>query len=233
MAALGEAYYEELSPILETYGVKLLCCPDNPQIDTRLRSHIDLSVFHIGENKFLLSKSAVAASFANELRKFGADILVSEKSFAPEYPNDAALCALTISGKAFHNIKLTDAVIKSAFSESLHHVRQGYAKCAVCPVTDNAAISSDPGLIKAMREQGIEVLEIAAGFISLEGFEEGFIGGAAFKTAPNTLAFTGTLDKHPDINSSMNFIFRHGVSPIYLTDRPVFDIGSLIPILEE
>ena len=233
VAALGEAYEEELSPVLERYGVKLLGCPSNQKIDARLSSHIDLSVFHIGENKFLLSNAAYDGIFATELKKLGADIIVSEKNLAPEYPNDAALCALSIGGRVFHNAELTAPEIKRLFMDRFFHVNQGYSKCVACPVTENAAICSDPGLVKAMRGQGIEVLQIEAGFIALEGFNEGFIGGAAFKIARDRLAFTGTLDGHPDKARILDFLLRHGVSPVFLTDKPIFDVGSIIPIIEE
>ncbi len=233
VAAIGEAYAAELGAAIEPYGVRLLGCPSNHQIDTRLSSHIDLSVFHIGENKFLLSNAASEGKFAAELRKLGAEIIVSERKLAPGYPNDAAFCALSVGGKVFHNAKLAADEISQVFTDRLFHVNQGYAKCAVCPVTENTVICSDPGLIKAMRGQGIEVLEIAAGFIKLEGFNEGFIGGAAFKIAKGKLAFTGNLDGHPDKTRITDFLLKHEVSPVFLTDKPIFDIGSVIPILEE
>lgn len=232
VAAIGAAYADELSAALRPYGVKLLSCPNNPYVDARLGSHIDLSFFHIGENRFLLSKAASESAFAEELKNIGAEIIVSESKFSNVYPNDAILCALSLGGKVFHNTKLTDANIKSAFVGKLLHVNQGYSKCAVCAVTENAAISSDTGLAKVMREQGIEVLEIAAGFIALEGFGEGLIGGSAFKLASDTLAFTGNLEMHPDRTKIENFLLKYSVSPVYLTGKPIFDIGSVIPILE-
>ncbi|PKM73787.1 MAG: hypothetical protein CVU91_01680 [Firmicutes bacterium HGW-Firmicutes-16] len=231
-AAIGEAYADKLCAALEQFGVRLFRCPNNLYVDTRLSSHIDLSFFHIGGKRFLLSKSASESSFEDELKQLGAEIIVSEKRLAPEYPNDAFLCALSIGGRVFHNTKLTDPNIRTLFPSILFHVKQGYAKCAVCPVTENAAISSDQGLSKAMREQGIEVLEIASGYIALEGFAEGFIGGSAFKIAPDKLAFTGRLDRHPDKPRVEEFLSKHGIFPVYLTDKPVFDVGSIIPIIE-
>ncbi len=232
VAAIGEIYADELSAALEQFGVRLVRCPNNPDVDRRLGSHIDLSVFHVGENKFLLSKTASESTFAEDLKQLGAEIIVSEKSLAPEYPNDAVLCSLSIGGRVFHNTKFTDSNIRALFSDRLINVKQGYAKCAVCPVTENAAISSDPGLSKAMREQGIEVLEIVSGYVTLEGFAEGFIGGSAFTIAPDKLAFTGSLDKHPDGSKIEDFLLKHGICPVYLTDKPIFDVGSVIPILE-
>ena len=153
--------------------------------------------------------------------------------FGKIYPNDAFLCALSIGGKVFHNKEYCDDRIKNIFLNEFYSVKQGYAKCAVCPVSESAAISADAGLIKVMRREGLEVLEISPDFISLEGFSVGFIGGAAFKLAPDVLAISGTIDSHPDKQRIKEFLRRHGVKPVYLTDRPIFDVGSIIPLCEK
>ncbi|MEA4894541.1 MAG: hypothetical protein VB064_04690 [Oscillospiraceae bacterium] len=232
LAAIGGKYAAQLEEALATYGVKLLCCPDNPCVDARLGSHIDLSVFHIAENRFLLAKQAAESRFAEALIEVGAEIIVSEKNLSSEYPNDAPLCALSINGKIFHNRKFSDRYIASENPGSFFHVKQGYAKCAVCPVAGDAAISSDKGIASEMRERGIEVLEIAPGHVALQGYAEGFIGGASFKISADTLAFTGLLDEHPDRVKIEHFLERHGVLPVYLTDKQIFDVGSVIPVLE-
>ncbi len=233
LAAIGEGYALEMSMALEKYGVRLLSCPNNPFVDERLGSHIDLSVYHLGGSSFLFSKHAAESDFAHCLKEHGAQIIVSDKSVSQLYPSDAGLCALNIGGRVLHNSSFCDPIITAYSRGRLYHVSQGYAKCAVCPITENAAISADPGLSQAMRRQGIEVLEITPGFVDLYGFREGFIGGAAFKIAPDILAFTGSLHRHPDKTSILDFLKKHGIYAVYLTEKPVFDIGSVIPILEE
>jgi len=232
-AAVGEDYTDELEKALEPYGVRVLRCPRNPYVDPRLSSHIDLSLFHMGKNVFLLSKQAVDSGFAGELRQLGAEILVSDADFGKSYPNDASLCALSIGKIVFHSGEICERRIRNMFGNELISVKQGYAKCAVCPVSENAAITADKGLIKAMRREGIEVLEITPGFIALEGFKEGFIGGSALKLSSDIMAFTGTLERHPDKQKIEEFLKQHGIRPVYLTERPAFDAGSIIPLCEE
>ena len=111
--------------------------------------------------------------------------------------------------------------------------KQGYARCCTCVVDEGAIITSDRGIAAAARKKGIEVLEISAGHIALEGFPYGFIGGASFKLEKNILAFTGTLDRHPDREAIGQFLFLRKVHPVYITQEPVFDIGSAIPIIEK
>ncbi|MGI5984936.1 MAG: hypothetical protein GXY01_04445 [Clostridiales bacterium] len=231
-AAVGEDYAEEIGCALSPLGIKVFSCPNNPLVDERLRSHIDLSIFHIGGNRFLLAKPLFQSSFADELRRNGAEIIFSEAELLPRYPNDAALCALAAEKLLFHNSKCGDKYIQSCGLFKNIHINQGYAKCAVCLVSESAAITADPGLAKAMKSEGVQVLQISPRGIALKGFSEGFIGGASFKIARDKIAFTGSLDNHPDKREIENFLWQNNVSPIYLTDKPIFDIGSAIPVFE-
>lgn len=232
VAAVGEDYADIISTALEPFGITALSCNRNCFVDKRLSSHIDLSVFHHGENKFTLAKTLYGSAFSNELSKMGADISYSAADFSPQYPNDAFLCALSNGSKLFHNESFCDPNIKSCHGEKLIHVNQGYAKCSVCLINETAAISSDVGLIRAMRNQGMDVLEISSGGIELTGFAHGFIGGAAFKISADELAFTGNINTHPNKAEILNFLELHEIKPIFLTNRPIFDIGSVIPITE-
>ncbi len=67
----------------------------------------------------------------------------------------------------------------------------------------------------------------------LIGFPYGFIGGAAFKMAKETLAFTGTLDRHPDQAAIEEFLAARKIKPVYITHYPIFDIGGVLPVTEK
>ena len=232
IVAVGEDYAEEIGKALMPFGIKTLCCHNNAFVDSRLRSHIDLSVFHFGGNRFLLSEAVSESGFASELRQLGAEIIVAAKKQACDYPMDAALCALSTGEKLFHNKRVCNPSIIDYYGNRLLHTNQGYAKCAVCLVNETAAISSDSGLAKVMAQEGLDVLRIPAECISLSGFNHGFIGGASFKIAPDKLAFTGEFRNDEVKNSIEEFLRLHDVEPVYLTNNAIFDIGSIIPIIE-
>ena len=73
-------------------------------------------------------------------------------------------------------------------------------------------------------------LDIAPGHIALEGFPYGFIGGAAFKISDDTMAFTGTLDEHPDGERIVGYLAEYGLGSVFLTDKPIFDIGGAVAL---
>lgn len=233
LLALGEDYAPLLVPPLAAQGVRVLACPANPAVDPRLRSHIDLSVLHLGGRRFVLAPYLRGSEFAAALNALGAEMLFAEGPFGPVYPADARLCALVLGERLFHAREVIDPVVRRA-ADGLRFVpvRQGYAKCAVCPVSETAAITADPGMAGVLRSEGCNVLQLMPGGVSLKGFSEGFFGGAAFLLAPDCLAFTGRADTLRDRETIEMFFGRFGIRTCSLTDFPLFDIGSCVLLSE-
>ena len=226
---IGGDYADMLRPALSKRGIEVIVCPANAAVDPRLKSHVDLSAVHLGGNRILLSRKVSAESFCKSLTALGAELSYTDEPTGAEYPSDAAVCAAAVGCHIFHYGAF------SVFSGDtrLVSVRQGYAKCAACVVSEKAVVTSDPGLAKAMRGKGIDVLLISPGGVLLPGYAEGFLGGSAFKLSKHVLAFTGTLDELPDKEAIFRFLEKNHVEPVFLTDGPVFDIGSAIPLTEK
>lgn len=226
---VGECYAARLSPALESFGVRVIPCPRNPYVDARLSYHSDLSVYHVGGKCFYLARHLRDSELAKELEHLGASVRFSKARQGGEYPLDASLCALPLGDAVYHNAKICDELIVQSTSR-FENIKQGYAKCAVCPVSSDAAITADKGVARVLEKNGVRVLQVLPGGILLDGFDEGFIGGAAFKIAPDVLAFTGSLDLHPDKEKIEEFLSECGDRPEYLTAGQAFDIGSAFPI---
>lgn len=224
--AIGSKYKTLPASVLEKRGIECILCPANPAVDERISSHADLSVLHLGETCFILAEYLQNTPFCKALREMGAEIVFAQREQGREYPLDASLCALNIGGRFFHNLRVSDGALLSRFE--VIHTAQGYAKCAVCPVDARSAITADTGMARVLKESGIEVLLLEPGQVMLEGFGEGFIGGAAFKLSPRELAITGHLRSEGETRRVETFLERCGVKAVYLTDEVAFDIGSAI-----
>jgi len=220
---LGEKY-AFLAPKLEKLGVKVHLLPEIKEVDTRLSGHADLAVLTY-QNEVYLSGTA------NKLSTIFRELGFAEKcvDLGSEYPKDSILNACVMGEHIIHNKKISVLSDRAGFI----HVNQGYAKCNICPVTENALITSDEGIAKACRAKGIDVLLIAAGYIDLDGFDTGFIGGASFKLGENLMAFTGDVMKHPDGKEILEFLSKFNIEAICLSDDRLFDIGSAILLTEE
>jgi len=227
---IGQRYETALRGALEGLGLRVILCPPNPVVDGRLSGHVDLSVIHLGGRDMLVSRHVAKDSFLYELEEIGMEPGLCDSPSGPQYPQDAAMCAAFVGKYVFHNPRISCPELLDAAGERLVHVRQGYAKCALCPVSESAAVTSDGGIASAARRARLDILHISQGHIVLEGFDYGFIGGSTFCISDGLLAFTGSLSLHPQERQILDFLEKQGLSPVYLTEGTVFDIGSAIPI---
>lgn len=231
----GEKYAEILEKSLESLHIRSILLPDNPDIDPHLSGHADLSMLHAGGEKLYLSPYLEGSAFAERMRILGAKLHFPEQRQSRTYPGDAQL-NICISGKyVICNPKTADIKIAEKLTSSgakFMSVRQGYSRCAVCTVDADSIITTDRGIAVAAESNGMHVLLIRPGYIRLEGYPYGFIGGASCKLASDKLAFTGSLDIHPDREAILGFLSERGISPVYLSQEPAFDIGSMIPLFE-
>lgn len=230
---IGEEYVNVLKPELEKRNIAVIPCPKNPFVDKRISSHADLSVVHIGFNEILISSSVATDRFIQNLSDIGLKITVSNSKIFQKYPYDAQLCATILGNKLIHNTKITDKKLLDVFNNNTIHINQGYSKCAICPVASKAIITTDRGVAKSLDSLGYDVLFINPEGIKLEGFPVGFIGGSTFKLSHDTLAFTGEICNLNDKTKIFNFLGKYKITPLFLTPLNIFDVGSIIPIIED
>lgn len=107
--------------------------------------------------------------------------------------------------------------------------KQGYAKCSLCIVDSETAITSDGGLYKQLTSIGLNILKIRPGYIHL-GNMQGFIGGASGLIKPNLLTFNGDISTHPDYFNIKDFCKNSGVEILSLNNGELVDIGSFMTI---
>ena len=234
---IGEKYAELLRKSLEKLEISPIFVPDNPNIDPRLSGHVDLSVLHTGGEGIFLAPYLRGSAMAESLRELGADIRWPEIVQARDYPHDAQLNLCMAGRTVFYNSRSASNEIVNHFTSNgafeMLDGRQGYARCSICVADDRAVICADRGLYELALRAGFDALLISAGHIELSGYAYGFIGGASFKLSRKRMAFTGRLDGHPDRDRILEFLSAHGIEPVYLTELPVFDIGSAIPLTEK
>ncbi len=225
---IGERYREKLGFSLISNEFEVFWLPENYEIDQRLASHADLSAFRFEKKLILANYLKNSCELVKLLTSRGYEVIISDQIQNPVYPGDVNLCAATLGSKLIHNNKYTDPKILSLGVEVIN-VKQGYSRCTALILDENCAITADKGIAEAISEIGVEVLQIAEGGIELDGFSNGFIGGASFK-AEDTIYFTGVLENHPSGKIIKNFIIKHGYKICCLTNEHLFDIGGAIYI---
>ncbi len=225
-AAVGERYIN-VCDFLQKQGVQVVPIRENPYLDKRLACHADLSFCPLGAGEGLLAKGQEKSAFA------ALGYQTQEVDVQGVYPSDCALNAVVLSQKAILNPKASQGVAEycEKNNKQMLSVKQGYAKCNVAVVGENALITSDKGIYAVCTAYGMEVLLIRPGFITLKGFDTGFIGGCSGLLDKDVLFFTGELKRHPDGAAILQFLKKHRVTAVEMPGQ-LQDIGSIIPLTQ-
>lgn len=149
-----------------------------------------------------------------------------------QYPMNIKYNAAQVGNYLIHNTKYSDPKVLARAKElglQILHVKQGYTKCNLVIVNENAVITSDEGMAVVLKNHKIETLVISKGHVTLTGFPYGFLGGASGRVS-DEIIFNGDLSAHPDFEKIQEFIRQRGLRVTFFPDYPLEDIGSIIQI---
>lgn len=226
---------------LKALGVEPILVPQDVNLQIPVSAHADLHIFNssyacfytskkmgMALNKYLVkSKNIVDCEIINNT------IITDE--LGEKYPNDVLLNGVVVGKYLICNpasilAKIMDDGVK--LGKTIIPVKQGYTKCSVAVVDSNAIITDDPSVYNATKDK-MDVLYIDHGVVQLRGYDYGFIGGSCGKLAKDVLAFCGNLTSSKCCDNIRSFCNNFGVQCISLSKYPLYDYGSLIPILEK
>ena len=136
------------------------------------------------------------------------------------------------TGKFFiHNLSCTNQRLLQAAKNmdmELIDVRQGYTKCSVVIVDEHSIITYDEGIVRACSKYpDLNVLKVSPGFVKLDGYDTGFIGGTSGRVG-DEIIFHGDLFVHPDFQRIVSFIEKRGLTCRWFSDFKLTDIGSIL-----
>ena len=217
---------------LEKFGLEVILSCKNESVLPALWGHPDMQVCKCSDNTFVACPECYDY-YKKELYGFGVDVYKGKSFLSSNYPKDIAYNVARIGDTAVHNFSYTDSEILCHFKVNhvnLINVSQGYSKCNICVVSDNAIITSDKGIYDAVVKDSIEALLICDGNIDIFGWEYGFIGGASGKIGNDVLAFCGDLSKHENFCEIQSFCKKFNVKCVSLSDKRLMDLGSVIYI---
>ncbi len=218
--------------LLALRGINVLSTKPTPHTQHEVCAHADMQICHLG-GKIIIADE-YQTQLALQLTQLGFEV-ETDCPPQPFYPDEirfnAAVCGRYIFGLESHLSKKLKTAGANCRLE-LVNIRQGYAKCSVCPVTERAIITDDCGISRAAKQVGFGVLEIEKGDIFLTENHCGFIGGCSGKLSKNTVAFTGSLDSHRDGERIRAFLCAHGCTPVELAQGKLKDIGGILPLKE-
>lgn len=213
-------------------NLKILLTTPCEEVADPISYHPDI-VLHPVNNKTIVAAPNVFEYYKEKLYGMGIKIIKGERKLEKKYPNDIAYNVGRIHNFAIHNFKHTDEVLKYYLrKENLEfiHVEQGYTKCSMAVIGDNAVITSDYPIYKKLTDLGVDVLLIEPGHIRLDGYPYGFIGGTCGNLSKQNLVFSGKFSSHPDNLKILKFLRKYEKNVIWLSDNEAIDIGTIISL---
>ena len=216
---------------LDELGFTIIKIPQNPMFDGAVSGHSDMFISKINGELFVDNSVKELFTFVKNVKVLNREAVVSENIY--RYPEDIEFNCVHVGKSLICNRKHTHSeIIKYAENNNINiiNVNQGYAKCSVCVVSDNAIITEDDSIAKNATENGIDVLQIKKGFVKLPGYDYGFIGGCSGLIEKELIVFNGNIENHPDFDRIHKFCEHYNVKILSLSDEVLCDIGTIYRI---
>ena len=200
-----------------------------PDVYYPVNSHPDIQIY-ISDNK--------TAYTTTQLKPFFENILPNEikiegvrEELGSRYPENVLFNIASLGNFIVCNKKYTSKEIISYYEKTektIINVKQGYAKCNICIVSENAVITEDCGIYNELKKNNIDVLLIKPGNVKLDRFDYGFIGGASGYIDKNLIGFIGRIESHPQFEEIKKFIHKYNKNFVSLGNGGLTDCGSIL-----
>lgn len=229
LAIISGQASDEIMGNLISRGIEVVKTIKEGSLPPGIGYHPDMVIHPIGKNTLLVAPS-VFDYYYEKLGHFGLEVIKGDSKVGMNYPEDIKYNVLRIGRHFVHKRGYTDKSIDDYYNKngiSFIDVRQGYVKCSVAIIDQESAITADKKIAQKLSKAGYDILLIESGWISLPGYEYGFVGGASGHISPKDLVFTGSLGNHPDRPKIESFVYNKGIDITYLSKDRIIDLGTV------
>ena len=215
---------------LKNKGFELIKMPLFDALQEPVSAHPDMLLF-LGKGVLVCHKDYFGIA-EKQIKKIadisGSKIVLSEENIDRNYPGDVLFNAAPTGDMLICKRDAISEKIPLLYGdENIINVKQGYAKCSVCVVSDNAIITADRAIARETEKNGIDTLLVSPNGVRLDGYDCGFIGGASGADGENVY-FCGNTALHSDGDKIKEFCKKHGKTAVSLSDDPLYDYGTLM-----
>ena len=163
-AIIDQRVPEEIENALSALDFEVIKLPECIEKESAVASHTDIVLFKakdlvIGSQAYFEKHPSIE----KKIKRAGLNIIKSEDIHSEKYPYDAIFNALVIGDRLFLKTdSASRAIIDYAGEHNLKVVRtrQGYPACTTLAIGNKHAITSDLGMARLLRDEGIAVLTV-------------------------------------------------------------------------
>lgn len=214
---------------LDELGVKYYKSFDMKKLYEPVNTHPDMQIHFAGKNIAFVAPSAY--EYYRSILPKNVELQKGNNDPGETYPSDCAYNIAVIGKYVICRLKSAEKNIIDYYADNGYEfidVKQGYAKCNICIVGENSAITEDENIYHNLIKAGIDTLKIPVGEISLKNYDYGFIGGASGFISENKIAFIGNFSAADYYDELFNFIKNKGKDIIFLSSVKPSDYGSML-----
>lgn len=224
---VGEQIYPSLEQELLKQH-KVLKIKATEHLYKGIKDHSDLHV-HSLEGIVYLSQEC-AGDLLPHLTSMNIPCVTIKKTLGNAYPQTVPLNLVTTRTLAIHNFEHTAPEILNTLSKTrrkLIHVKQGYTRCTLLPLSSDCFLTSDKGIYKRLKKESIQIDYIENGPIRLPHQPDGFFPGCC-GVIENVLYINGDLTCHPSADTIQQRCHDLSLTIVDVPGKPLQDIGSII-----
>ena len=231
---------EEAKKNLKKLGNVLFINPTSVTYNS-ISSHPD--IFFFQKDDALIYAPNAPKRIVKELKKRKIKLIEGKKEVGKKYPETVPYNAVGIGNLLIHNLNHTDETILSSYENHIN-VNQGYTRCNLLALNENAFITSDVGIFNAVNSQQTtdnslyppeslvetyvrtSILYIDPKQIKLEGQKNGFFPGCC-GVWKNNLIVCGSTKNLKEKTELDKFLKDNNFNLIELYDGDLIDVGSI------
>ncbi len=212
--------------ILENYGYNCIPTIKSDNISQPISNHADVLYLKTDNNEIYVSSCQSNNYKLLHENKYK----INPISLNIGYKYESKLNIVITENKIICNTKTCMDISKIKKNREIVLVNQGYTKCSTIVVNNNCFITEDIGIYNKLNAIGAKCLLIEKGYVKLDGYDYGFIGGASTILNSETLLFFGDITQHPQYNNIITFCKYNNIEVDYIKDMPLTDIGGIVEI---
>lgn len=212
--------------LISDMGISIVKTVDIPQIKNSTATHPDMQFLYLGNNRALAAKQA----YEYYCSQFPDLNIIPVNNIRSPYPDDCVL-NVTLIGKYCFVTKYQWQKIGAYLNAEPIYINQGYSKCNICVLNENAILTSDKGIEKQALKIGIRAYFIESDEITLAGYKNGFWGGSSGLIDRNRLIMNGNIEVLKCYDKLNNIFKQEKIEPIYHRTGEMCDNGSIIPVI--
>ena len=231
---------EEAKKNLKKLGNVIFINPNSVTYNS-ISSHPD--IFFFQKDDALIYAPNAPKRIIKELKKRKIKLIEGKKEVGKKYPETVPYNAVGIGNLLIHNLNHTDETILSSYENHIN-VNQGYTRCNLLALNENAFITSDVGIFNAVNSQQTtdnslyppeslvetyvrtSILYIDPKQIKLEGQKNGFFPGCC-GVWKNNLIVCGSTKNLKEKTELDKFLKDNNFNLIELYDGDLIDVGSI------